>query len=302
MKDIKIKIFVVMLAIILIAPLNISINKAQGNIINDDNEKSHKPIICPIITYPSLIFLEIGNVSKLSSPIPPGNSVAIPLKVGYSISIPDWIRNIKILGNLFLFRKFISPRQQINIECEHVPDYADIYLCPNQISIDIPIKEEISETIIYMIIEVGENAKSLPYSTSIKASCEDIGRIKGVEFHGTVTFQVGYIPCLCIDSPQYKTCIRNQSTIIPINITNCGNWGTLVNGSIIECPDEFELNFYISSAYVEIDETYQFYLEIIPHEFVGDKVIHLNFKAERCPPSSPSNSANYTHYLVVNVV
>jgi len=159
----------------------------------EQNTNEYKPTRFPFITYPSLISVELENLSNLTSPIPPGKWVSITLVIGYSISGPDFLKYLPWpLITLWLFFSFHYKMQKIWFEFTDVPNYTDIVLEENQFCIPILFDGEITKISNTMYICVGENTPIGLHSIVLHTYCNDVGRIKGNEFRRTISFEVGY--------------------------------------------------------------------------------------------------------------
>lgn len=255
------------------------------------------------LTFNSYIDIEY-NSSVLNEPIPINSAAVVPITIQYTTDVPRnflwffpwWLRNI------ILYRSIIGPIQTIHLEVTNIPDWATVYLSWNNFFIDIPYSGMTSEKTTLLIISPQEGAPSKPYNLDLKASCDDIGRIKGAEHSDSVMFKPGFSPCLDINAPQFKECPRNQSTVIPINVTNCGNKRTLVDWEIYQPPEGFELSIVPPYFIFDINETTQFYLKIKPpNDYIGDEIITVWFIAKGFPLSPDDPIVDFIFYLVVKV-
>jgi hypothetical protein len=260
--------------------------------------------IWPILKFNSYIDLSY-NSSLLADPLPRCHSTVVPLTISYKTDIPEnFLRFLPwMFRNIILFFKIISPLQEIEINILNNPEWADMYVSTPILLLNIPQGSEVEKVETSLVIFPNENAPCKPYELELSMTCDKIGRLSGYERQESIFFITEYYPCLNINSSQFTECPRNQSTTIPINVTNCGNSLTRVSVYIVDCPAEFFPIIIPSCMNLNISETGQFYLEIFPpSDFVGNKFITLNFIAEIFPPRPDYPIGNYTYYLAIKVV
>jgi len=166
-----------------------SIQSVQHKTIED---KAYKPTCIPFITYTAYTRL-FGNFSELSSPIPPGNEVFIPLTIEYSTNIPQIFRIIPWpLNTLWLFYSFVFPAQKIYFANSDVSDYIDVQFSPPLVFTHLIYSGEQINISILMAIWVKDNTPCGTYEMELYSYFKDVGRIRGDKFTRTITFEVGY--------------------------------------------------------------------------------------------------------------
>jgi hypothetical protein len=252
-------------------------------------------------------YLDIDyDSSKLSEPIPINGAVAVPITIQYQTNIPEtflWWLPFWRIRNLILYGSIIGPMQTIHLEATNIPEWATIYITQPDVWIVIPHSGTVSETTTTLVIAPKEGAPNQYYSLNLKASCEDVGRIKGSEHNCIVNFEPMYDPCLNVNALQFTECPQNQSTVIIINVTNCGNKKSEVTGEIMETPDGFQLTLLPDYEYIDICETKPFYIKVKPSDdFIGDEIIPIRFIAKRFPLQQDAPIGGAMLYLVVRVI
>ena len=284
---------------------NETTNILSGEIISNDTKVLFEPIKRPpIFTFNSYIDFDI-DTSVLNQPIPIDSTVSVPVIIEYWTDIPrNFLRFIPWpIRNFILFHRIIPPLQTIHLEVTNIPDWATIYFSDPEIHVEIPYQGTTIEVYSELLISPGEDAPCEPYIVYLKAYCDDIGRLNGFDYRCGLIFTPGYNPCLHISAPQFTITPRNQTTVIPINITNCGNKRTTVNGTIIEPPQGFQLTLIPENIFLDISETRQVFLKVKPpNDFIGDEIIPIEFTAKRFPYQSGSAVLVIMYYLVVHVI
>ena len=284
---------------------NETTNILSGEIISNDTKVLFEPIKRPpIFTFNSYIDFDI-DTSVLNQPIPLGSTVRLPVFIKHWTDIPQhflWFIPWPI-RNLILFHRIIPPLQTIHLEVTNIPDWATIYFSDPEIHVEIPYQGTTIEVSTELVISPGEDAPSERYRLNLKAFCDDVGRINGYDYSCSIGFTPAYVPCLEINAHQFTITPRNQTTVIPINITNCGNKRTTVNGTIIEPPQGFQLTLIPENIFLDISETRQVFLKVKPpSDYIGDEIFTLEFTAKSFPYQSGSAVLVIMYYLVVHVI
>lgn len=258
--------------------------------------------LTPLITFPSYIASSI-NTSDLDLLIRPESGVGIiDITIEYWADIPKIFQIIPhMLTRIFLFNTFILYPHKIYLDTVNVSEGISAIFAVPEIYTLVNLNGEKDKNDVTMFISASKNVPSTQHEFSMLAYCENIGRIMECEHQRTIEFFVDFFPNLQIDAQQFTECPRYQTTEIPINVKNCGNWISQVNSSIVEEPDEFLLELNPTSIDIEMDETEQFFLEVTPLDYVGDKIIPLKFTSIRQPDLS-GISGNFTYYLIVSIV
>jgi hypothetical protein len=283
--------------------LSIGENTTYNFVLEQDD--TIDPVDRPrLFSFDSYIDIDIDD-SVLNGTIPPDYSVSVPVIISYWTDLPQhflWFIPWRI-RNLFLFHSFRHPLQTIHLEVNNIPDWANIYFSSPDIFTDIPYEGETFEFYTQLIISVREWAPSESYRLDLESFCKDVGRINGQDYRCSIEITPAYVPCLEINSPQFTITPQNQTTVIPLNISNCGNKRTRVYVSIEENPQGFQLTFIPDNILLEISETRQIFLKVIPSSyFIGDEIIPIEFTAKSYPYHPDSAVLVMAYYLVVRVV
>jgi len=255
------------------------------------------PASAKVISYPSLISVEISpeSLETLSQPVDIESVIIVQLKIGYSASIPPWTLSdnplLSMIGRLWIFGSFIVYPQLIHLEIVEKPDWADIALLVPDVYIT-----EFSNSWVYTTADLQitpyDNAPAVPKSVTIKASAESVGRITGIEYHRTLTFEPDYIPLISV-TPEKPT--RQVGPRDPINfkieIRNMGNKQTLVNGKILDAPEEWAALISPTQLPLGAGETGSVTVSMTaPYDFGWHNQVRtftVEFTPEKSPPSSP---------------
>ena len=289
---------------------SIHLEKDRNSNLLMDNNTDEKPGLINSICWPGLIKFNSNidldcNISELNKPVPFGTSVTVPITVTYWTEIPQLFWSvIWPINALILFFRFRFPMQKIFFESSDVPDGVKSYFSLNPVIIDIPFEGEIRKVNTSLIMSViGKNALSTFHRIELNAFCKNIGRLEGTERKLCIEFFIEYSPCLYISAPPVSITPRNQTTVIPINVTNCGNWLTRVHGEIFDFPEDFDIILVPSNQDIEIYEKEEFFLIVTPpSDFTGYELIHLKFLAKRNLEYPNSPIGNYSYYLVIEVI
>jgi len=251
------------------------------------------PASAKFITYPSLITIEITpeSIEALQEPVDIESVLIVQLKIGYSVSVPEWALTSGMVGRLWLFGSFIMYPQLIHLEIEGKPEWADIALAVP----DVYIKEY-SNSPVYttadLMITPYFDAPAVPKSITIKATAGSIGRITGVEFHRTLPFEPDYIPLISIEPEKPTRQVGPRDPInFKINIRNMGNKETLVKGEILDAPEEWAALISPTQLPLSPGETASVTVSMTaPYNFGWHNELRtftVEFIPEKSPPSTP---------------
>ncbi len=142
-----------------------------------------------LISYNSYIALEY-NSYPLNEPIPPNETVRVPVTVIYWTNIiydflwiiPWWIRN------LFLFGSIEIPMRDIHLEVQNIPDWADINFTYPDILFQIPFEGDTKKVTTDLLINIKPDAPNEMYTIGIVASCGQIKRLNGFSYKVSLSF------------------------------------------------------------------------------------------------------------------
>jgi hypothetical protein len=167
----------------------------------------------------------------------------------------------------------------------------------------IPYEGERIINNVSFIISASEGAIATNHRIDLLAFCQRIHRLEGIDHEEAIEFTIKYTPYLKINAPVVSITPRNETSIIPINVTNCGNYKTRVSGNLIEFPNNFNISMIPPHIILDIDEKEQFYCIVQPpSDFIGYELIKLNFNAQRYPIKPGTQEENYTIYLFIKVI
>lgn len=245
------------------------------------------------IVYPSLITIEIApeSLEALSEPVDIESVMIVQLKIGYSVSLPDWIENAGMVGRLWLFNSFVQYPQLIQLEIVGKPEWADIALAVPDVYI-----QDYSSSPVYttadLLITPYYDAPAVPKSVTIKATAESVGRITGVEYHYTLTFQPDYIPLISVEPEKPTRQVGPRDPInFKINIRNMGNKETLVKGEILDAPAEWAALITPTQLPLGPGETASVTVSMTsPYNFGWHNELRtftVEFIPEKSPPTTP---------------
>jgi hypothetical protein len=136
----------------------------------------------PIIQFGSYIDIVV-NTTELNKPFEIDVSVNIPVKIIYWTEIPRTYNILPYpLNNLIYYGRTVGPMQKINLEVANPPDWANVYFSDNEILVQIPVEgDDPFEAWANLIISPRIEAPAVSEKVVIKASCESIYRLRGIE-------------------------------------------------------------------------------------------------------------------------
>ena len=249
------------------------------------------------------------DISPLNQPLQIDVAVSIPVHIKFWTDIPSVfaLKSIRFpFSNLFLFGAPIGPEQQIHLEINNQPTWANVYFSSPDILADIPFEGEtpVNKT-VNLIISPKVEAPAEPQSLDITASSQTLKRLNGFSQSINIPFTPSFIPTIAItmDEP-IRTVGPHQSVNFNIKITNSGNKITRVTPVIIGAdsawtptinPPQFEIPAGQSSTFT--------FSVITPFNFGWHNengYFQLNFEAQVYPFVSGSPTSNQSVQVIVN--
>lgn len=187
------------------------------------------------------------DASVLNKNLQIDQSINVPLTIEYRTDVPEnflkWMPwQIK---NIILYGSMIGPNQQINLEIEKKPDWADISIAQKDVLVPIPNKGSPVTEKTSIILSPYEEAPARPYTITIRATCGQIGRINSFDTSEDLVFTPSFTPTVTIipdeptrtvgprESVNFKISVKNEANkkarIIPrLNRTN-DDWSPTIN-------------------------------------------------------------------------
>ena len=268
-----------------------------------ENEQTASAALIEFHSYMDMAF----KTEPLNDPLAIDVSVTIPITIKYSTDIPDIFTRIPFpLNFMFLFGQPIGPMQKIHLEIENPPDWANIFLSSPDIYMDIPFHTNGQyEVTTELILSPRVEAPAESYTITIKASCEDIGKLKGITYQKSISFTPSFIPTIGITTDQpirtvgphesinFKITVSNRGNkitrVTPIIRNASGDWTPTINPTQIEIPSNSETTFTFST--------------ISPFDFGWHNEyerFQIDFTAEAYPYQQTAAINTRSVYLVVN--
>jgi len=251
------------------------------NITETDNQPRSKPFA---FTYNSFIQLEYDPDLLNEGILPGGPPVHVPLTIKYHTDIPDKLLHSPLfrIKQCFLFGTFYQPLQKIQISVLNEPDWGTIFIANPKIDVRVDYDEVTTD----LVIAVHSDAPAEPYNLQLKVEVPAIKRLKGKEMNYNLNFAAKYMPNIDVFSEQIVVlALPNQTEAVPIEITNLGNYWTIVNSEIITNASGWSISIDPDQIEIAVDETNQVTLQFIPPEdFYGIQPIELMFTPSGSPP------------------
>jgi hypothetical protein len=247
------------------------------------------------------------NADPLNEPLAIDVSVTVPVEIKYSTDIPDFFSKIPFPFNfLLLYGQSIGPMQQINLEIVDPPDWANIYLSSPDIYLDIPFKadgERTKTTNLVLSPRVESPAES--YTIKIRATCGDIGKLKGVTYQESLSFTPSFIPTIGINTEDpVRTVGPHESVNFKITIANRGNKITRVTPQLINSSNTWTPTINPTQYEIPPSSEATFTFSVVsPFEFGWHndyEKFQIDFKAEVYPYRSAAATSTRSVYLVIN--
>ena len=255
-------------------------------------------------------YLEITyDISPLNQPLQIDVAISIPVTVKFWTDIPSVfaLKSIRFpFSNLFLFGAPIGPEQQIHLEINNQPTWANVYFSSPDILADIPFEGEtpVNKT-VNLIISPKVEAPAEPQSLDITASSQTLKRLNGFSQSINIPFTPSFIPTIAItmDEP-IRTVGPHQSVNFNIQITNSGNKITRVTPVIIGADSAWTPTINPPQFEIQPNQANTFTFSIItPFDFGWHNQygrFEINFDAQVYPFVSGSPTSNQSVYVVVN--
>jgi len=191
-------------------------------------------------------------------------SINVPITITYSTDVPDNFLQFLPwqLRNIILYGSMIGPMQQITLEVLDKPDWADINLAKNDILTNIPNENNPIEKTTSLILSPYEEAPAQPYTITLKASCDQIGRINKFSTQITISFTPSFVPTITIipenptrtvgprESVNFEIKIKNEANkkarITPRINTSASEWSPTINPPFFDILPGAEESFTFS--------------------------------------------------------
>lgn len=146
---------------------------------------------------------------------------------------------------------------------------------------------EYEEAKVKLFLTLDENAPAFGDGyIKIKASCEDLGLIKGFEGIFVLTFSPSYLPIIKLNLPHDNTISINpdENAVFPLEFENAGNARTKVYLDIVDIPEGW--NVTVSEVVIlneEIGSKATAYLTVIPPNQFGYHNEDVSIKVKITP-------------------
>jgi len=252
----------------------------------DSNSASAK-----LITYPS--FLEIGfedgALDILNEPIGVEDVVTIPFKVGYKIGPAEMIKTLP--GKLWLFNAMIVFPTTVTVEVIDSPDWAQVYVTPSSLNIDIRDDGEFEYKDVSLVISPLMDAPAQPDQFVIRASAPTRGRIDEISYERTIPYEPGYNPLIyvSIEAPS-RSAAPGETLNFKTTLQNLGNKETIVTINIKDAPAQWAPLMSASSVPLGAGETKEVTFSLVtPYDFGWHNEIR-SFTLECTPEIFPKET------------
>ena len=174
-------------------------------------------------------------------------SITIPLTIKYSTDIPsNFLQYMPWrLKNYILFGNMNAPQQSINLSILYEPDWVDISLSNNQLSVNIPNEDESVEISTSITITLTSEAPARSYIFKIEASCSQIGRINSTSTQTSIVFTPEYKPDLALFQTSKKTfnVSYDQDTQTFFEIKCLANHNSRITPIVKNAPENVNITF-----------------------------------------------------------
>jgi hypothetical protein len=248
-----------------------------------------------LLTFASYIELTYDSTA-LNQDLAIDRAINVPLTVSYTTDVPaNFGRFLPWqIRNIFLFGSMIVPKQTIHLEIINKPSWANIYLSDADVEVDIPFRDNKTNTVTSLVISPREEAPAVPQSIEIKMTCNEIGRVKSTE--KTITINV--------DQP-IRTVSPRETVRYKIDIKNNGNKKIRVTPQLVNIDEKWSPT--INPPFQDIDsssEGYFIFSVYAPYDFGWHneiKSFQINFTVQIFPPREGSLTGGpYSIYLQAN--
>lgn len=167
---------------------------------------------------------------------------------------------------------------------------------------------EYEEAKVKLFLTLDENAPAYGDGyIKIKASCEDLGLIKGFESIFVLTFSPSYLPIIILNLPQDNTISINpdENAVFPLQIENAGNARTKVYLDIVDIPEGWDVT--VSEVVIlneEIGSKATAYLTVIPPSQFGyhneDVSIKVKINPVQAENENEVGNPLYASFIIQN--
>ena len=234
-----------------------------------------------LITYNSVLQMSYDENAVNNAVFQPdGAPVSISLLVKFKVEIPEILLSNFILRILFL-QTFIITSAKIKLSVVNAPDWATVSFSNPEVYADISPEFAVANTT--MTIAVHSGAPSESYNLIIKAETDSLlhNHVPANDAEVNIVFQPNWTPFLEIFAPQSTVQTPpDQITVIPINVTNCGNAQTKVSAQINTSLEGWSTYIIPPQIILSTHETQQMTLLLIPPvDFEGIKNIEILFNS-----------------------
>lgn len=262
------------------------------------------------ISFNSILNVEV-NQAPLKEPLEIDSVTAVPIKVSYKTTVPEFAGSM--FGRFLLFGSFILIPPQVHFEvvesASTVTDWADVtFDSPAILPAEMPLynEEPIELPTVHLLISPRREAPAVPQTISIRVSVGGIkGRLMGYSIDTNIKFQPAYVPEIEVyvqnptrfsgprESLEFKCTLKNKAnkaTTVLIDISSVDSkWAPTMNPTKITLSPNAE-------------ETVTFSV-VSPYSFGWhDETVAMNLKFTPYPaPISSTTSYNTSMGQVVDV-
>jgi len=255
----------------------------------DSNSASAK-----LITYPAFLEFKFddGALDRLNEPIGVEDVITIPFKVGYKIGPAELIKTLP--GKLWLFNAMIVFPATVTVEVVDKPDWAQVYVTPSSLNIDIRDDSDYEWSDVSLIISPLMDAPAEPDEFVIRAHTPGRGRIDEISYERTIPYEPDYNPLISVvvEDPS-RSAAPGETLNFKSTIHNQGNKETIVSVEIKDAPDEWAPLLSISSIPLGAGEIKEVTFSVVtPYDFGWHDEIRsftLEFTPEMLPRETPPN-------------
>lgn len=266
---------------------SIIISFASSVSAQDPEERNSK-----IIAFNSYLYVTFDK-TNLAKPLNIDEVIDVPMKVTFKTGVPDgFILNLmpNTLKNWLIYGDAMSPQQKIELSVIDKPDWANINLVQPSLLIDFP--EPGGEISVDTNLEISpyREAPAVPYSITIEAKCDPVGRIRGISLPFTLTFTPSYIPQveIYVDEPVREVGPR-ETVNFNVRIENKANKHTIVQLEHM-APDDWAPSLNVKEIEIAPASSEEVTFSVIaPYSFGWhDNTVSMELKCTPYPSPKPS--------------
>jgi hypothetical protein len=248
-----------------------------------------------LITYPSFleIVFEEGALDRLNVPIGVEDVITIPFKVGYKIGPAELTKTLA--GKLWLFNAMIVFPTTVTVEVIDKPDWAQVYVTPSSLNIDIRDDGEYEWKYVSLVIAPLMDAPAEPDEFIIKASAPARGRIDEISFPMTIPYEPDYNPLIYVgvEDPS-RSAAPGETLNFKTTLQNLGNKETIVSIDIKDAPAAWAPLLSVSSVPLGAGETKEVTFSVVtPYDFGWHDEMRsftVEFTPEIFPKETPAKA------------